>query len=213
MQLFQNHNYLSKQYQNNFLECTVLQTTLHIPFLQAQWHCGLECNLLASNGFKAANKAQKANSSTASTEVPPLLVQLASITPCRLLLKGLRSDTYYHDLKTDAPLYTFYSTPLESSKNLAFETDMVDMIWQDFGLSKQLASKEVVRTAVGQLFNNAKSLESPGHNGSGLYGRYCMLNHCCVANAKCILNEEANGFPLDVRAQKTIEKGEEITTR
>lgn len=90
---------------------------------------------------------------------------------------------------------------------------MVDMIWQDFGLSKQLASKEVVRTAVGQLFNNAKSLESPGHNGSGLYGRYCMLNHCCVANAKCILNEEANGFPLDVRAQKTIEKGEEITTR
>ena len=197
---------------------TVLQTTLHtILFLQAQWHCGLECNLLASNGFKAANKAQKANSSTASTEVPPLLVQLASITPCRLLLKGLRSDTYYHDLKTDAPLYTFYSTPLESSKNLAFETDMVDMIWQDFGLSKQLASKEVVRTAVGQLFNNAKSLESPGHNGSGLYGRYCMLNHCCVANAKCIIKEQCGGgakeFPLDVRAQTTIERGEEITTR
>ena len=184
--------------------------------MQAQWHCGLECNLLASNGFKAANKAQKANSSTASTEVPPLLVQLASITPCRLLLKGLRSDTYYHDLNTDAPLYTFYSTPLESSKNLAFETDMVDMIWQDFGLSKQLASKEVVRTAVGQLFNNAKSLESPGHNGSGLYGRYCMLNHCCVANAKCIIKEQCGGakeFPLDVRAQTTIERGEEITTR
>ena len=56
---------------------------------QSQWHCGLECSLLASNGFKAAGKAQKANS-TANTEVPPLLVQLASITPYRLLLRGLR---------------------------------------------------------------------------------------------------------------------------
>ena len=92
---------------------------------------------------------------------------------------------------------------------------MVDMIWQDFGLSKQLASKEVVRTAVGQLFNNAKSLESPGHNGSGLYGRYCMLNHCCVSNAKCIVINDAPNktFLLEVRAQTKINKSEEITTR
>ena len=96
---------------------------------------------------------------------------------------------------------------------VAFENDMVDTIWRGFGLSRLVASEDVVRTAVGQLFNNAKSLENPGHNGSGLYGRYCMLNHCCVANAKCIIYEKAKGYPLEVRAQTNIEKGEEITTR
>ena len=69
---------------------------------------------MASNEFKAAGKAQKASAS-ANTEVPPLLVQLASITPLRLLLQGLRSEPYYHDL-SPAPLYTFYSTTPESSK-------------------------------------------------------------------------------------------------
>jgi len=63
------------------------------------------------------------------------------------------------------------------------------------------------------VFNNAKSLEAPGNNGSGMYGRYCMLNHCCVSNAKCILNNEKGSFLLDVRAQTKIAKGQEITTR
>jgi hypothetical protein len=90
---------------------------------------------------------------------------------------------------------------------------MVNTLWHLFGLSKCLASEDVVRTAIGQLFNNAKSLEKPGHNGSGLYGRYCMLNHSCLSNAKCIINDGREGFPLDVRAQAMIKKGEEITTR
>jgi len=81
-----------------------------------------------------------------------------------------------------------------------------------FGLKHCVASENIVRCAIGQLFNNAKSLEAPGNNGSGMYGRYCMLNHCCVSNAKCILNE-AGSFLLDVRAQTKIMRGEEITTR
>ena len=132
---------------------------------------------------------------------------------CRLLLLGLKSEPYYHDLENETPLYTFFSTPPESSKTLAFENDMVDTIWRGFGLNQLVTSEDVVKKAVGQLFNNAKSLERSGHNGSGLYGRYCMLNHCCVANAKCIINEGAKKFLLDVRAQTAIEKGEEITTR
>ncbi len=71
-------------------------------------------------------------------------------------------------------------------------------------------NEAVVKTAIGQLFNNAKSLERAGHDGSALYGRYCMLNHSCISNAKCIVNTD---FMLDVRAQSTIKKGQEITTR
>ncbi len=90
---------------------------------------------------------------------------------------------------------------------------MVTVMWHSFGLKNCLSSEAVVRTAIGQLFNNAKSLERPGHNGSGLYGRYCMLNHCCVSNAKCIITPHNGSFPLEVRAQTRIEAGEEITTR
>ena len=89
---------------------------------------------------------------------------------------------------------------------------MVSTMWNKFGLRHYLPSENIVRCAIGQLFNNAKSLEAPGYNGSGMYGRYCMLNHCCVSNAKCILNE-AGTFPLYVRAQTKILQGQEITTR
>ena len=43
------------------------------------------------------------------TDLPTLLVQLASITPLRLLLQGLNGQKSYQDLK-EPPLYDFYST-------------------------------------------------------------------------------------------------------
>ena len=99
------------------------------------------------------------------------------------------------------------------SKVRTLEIDMIATMWSKFGLRHHLASEAEVGIAIGQLFNNAKSLEAPGHNGSGLYGRYCMLNHCCVSNAKCIINNANGTFPLEVRAQTKIQRGDEITTR
>lgn len=90
---------------------------------------------------------------------------------------------------------------------------MVATMWNKFGLKHYLASEDIVHCAIGQLFNNAKSLEAIGNNGSGMYGRYSMLNHCCVSNAKCIINSTDGSFLLDVRAQTKILKGQEITTR
>ena len=91
----------------------------------------------------------------------------------------------------------------KSGKLRSLEMDMVSTMWNKFGLRHYLPSENIVRCAIGQLFNNAKSLEAPGYNGSGMYGRYCMLNHCCVSNAKCILNEIGT-FLLHVRAQMKI---------
>ena len=150
------------------------------------------------------------------TDLPTLLVQLASITPLRLLLKGLHQEPSYQDLKPQVPLYDFYSTETPpGSRSAALENDMVTTLWSVFGLSSHVSSPAIVRQAIGQLFNNAKSLERPGHNGSALYGRYCLLNHCCVSNAKCIITNDAKKttFPLEVRAQTLIKRGEEITTR
>jgi hypothetical protein len=153
-----------------------------------------------------------------ATILPPLLIELASITPLRLILQGLRGHQNYQDLKKDqTPLYDFHSEDradnLQSGKVRALEIDMVATMWNKFGLKHYLASEDILHCAIGQLFNNAKSLEATGNNGSGMYGRYCMLNHCCVSNAKCILNSTDGSFLLDVRAQTKILKGQEITTR
>ena len=45
-----------------------------------------------------------------ATILPPLLIELASITPLRLILQGLRGHQNYRDLKKDqTPLYDFHS--------------------------------------------------------------------------------------------------------
>ena len=49
------------------------------------------------------------------TDLPTLLVQLAAITPLRLLLQGLRGQKSYQDLKKP-PLYDFYSTDTPPGK-------------------------------------------------------------------------------------------------
>lgn len=99
----------------------------------------------------------------------------------------------------------------------------------------QLPEKKIVRQAIGQLFNNAKSLEKAGHDGtgkftinqmegwffsekqsiwfSGLFGLYSILNHSCISNAKCSVGQSCQGYPLEVRAQVEIRAGDEITTR
>ena len=70
-----------------------------------------------------------------------------------------------------------------------------------------------MRQAIGQLFNNAKSLEKSGHDGTGVFGLYSLLNHSCISNSKCIVGPASQGYPIEVRAQVRINSGEEITTR
>lgn len=51
-------------------------------------------------------------------------------------------------------------------------------------------------------------------SGSGLFGRYSMMNHSCLSNAKCAIGEKKKtGFKLAARAQKHIPKGTEINVR
>lgn len=176
-----------------------------------QWHNSLECPKLKELGFRASSKSAKA-SKNSSTDVQPLLVEIASISPFRLLLKGLAGEKCHQDL-VQPPLYNFYAPAQSTTRITTFEADMVDTIWNRFNLKACLDDKSVVRKAIGQLFNNAKSLEKPGYDGSGIYGRYCMLNHACVSNAKCVVGKAEQGLLLDVRAQTIILKGEEITTR
>lgn len=169
-----------------------------------KWHGKLECPFFQ----------ERRSRDDITTTLPLLLVEMASITPLRLILQGLAGQTSYQNSK--GPLYDFYCAQnyLEKTDKLRpLEIDMINVMWNRFGLKHLLDSEDIVRTAIGQVFNNAKSLERPGHNGSGLYGRYCMLNHCCVSNTKCIIHEDGGNFPLEVRAQTRILKGEEITTR
>lgn len=173
-----------------------------------KWHGKLECPF-----FQKRLRQDEIN-----TTLPLVLVEMASITPTRLILQGLGGHKSYQN-KTNGPLYDFYCAQNytdesnSQDKLRALEVDMINVMWNRFGLKHLLDSEDIVKTAIGQVFNNAKSLEKPGHNGSGLYGRYCMLNHCCVSNTKCIIHEDAGNFPLEVRAQTRILKGEEITTR
>ena len=77
----------------------------------------------------------------------------------------------------------------------------------------QLDDLNIVRQAIGQLFNNAKSLEKSGNDGTGLFGLYSILNHSCISNSKCAVGPASRGYPIEVRAQVRIPAGEEITTR
>ena len=54
---------------------------------KGQWH-SLECEFLLRNGFKASLYSEKKADKGQMTDLPPLLVQLASITPLRLILQG-----------------------------------------------------------------------------------------------------------------------------
>ena len=118
----------------------------------SQWHRSIECPFLKEQGFKAASVGQK--NGEAATDLPTLLVQLACVTPLRLLLRGLRGDKSYQDLNDN--LYDFYSTAAVTSKTQALEEDMVATMWNKFGLKYYLASEDIVHCAIGQLFNNAK---------------------------------------------------------
>ena len=60
------------------------------------------------------------------TDLPTLLVQLAAITPLRLLLQGLREQKSYQDLKAP-PLYDFYSTDTPPGKPSLFQAQFLWM--------------------------------------------------------------------------------------
>ena len=59
------------------------------------------------------------------TDLPTLLVQLASITPLRLLLQGLNRQKSYQDLK-EPPLYDFYSTDTSPGKSKLTKSEYTD---------------------------------------------------------------------------------------
>eukprot|EP00096_Caligus_rogercresseyi_P000624 TRINITY_DN1109_c1_g1_i1.p1 TRINITY_DN1109_c1_g1~~TRINITY_DN1109_c1_g1_i1.p1 ORF type:complete len:336 (-),score=22.21 TRINITY_DN1109_c1_g1_i1:734-1741(-) len=91
--------------------------------------------------------------------------------------------------------------------------DMAQTIIEDF-----LADfdEDAIHLTLRQLFNNAKSLEKNGNNGSGLYFLYSLMNHNCISNTKSIihsLKDSDSPGSIEVRALRSISKGEEISTR
>ena len=189
-------------------ECALKSTT--------QWHKSLECPYLKSIDFHATDSLTdkvKVDASSLLTDIPFILVELASIAPMRLLLKGIKGETSTREKFANKPLYDYCSPKQSTVRISAFESDMLCVIWDGMKMKDCIKDVDTVRTTIGQLFNNAKSLEKQGHNSSGLYGRYAMINHACVSNAKVVVGRASSKFTIQVRAQVSINKGEEITTR
>merc|ERR1711892_827721 len=61
-----------------------------------------------------------------------------------------------------------------------------------------------------QLFINGKSLGEGFPTGSALYLVFSIMNHSCIANTSVVITKDTE---IQVKAQKLIKKGEEITTR
>ena len=182
----------------------------------AQWHKSLECPYLMSVNYRASNSLTdkiKVDSCTLLTDIPFILVELATITPLRLLLRGMKGDKCTREKFSNKPLYDFCSPVQDNVRICAFESDMLSVMWNGMKMKECIDDIDTIRKSIGQLFNNAKSLEKQGHQSSGLYGRYAMINHACVSNAKVVVGRATSNFTIQVRAQVFIKKGEEITTR
>lgn len=70
--------------------------------------------------------------------------------------------------------------------------------------------QEEFRTCYNQLFINGKSLGEGFPPGSALYLVFSIMNHSCMANTSVVINRDTE---IQVKAQKLIKQGEEITTR
>ena len=182
----------------------------------SQWHKSLECPYLMSINYKASDSLTdkiKIDSCTLLSDIPFILVELATIAPLRLLLRGLKGDKCTREKFANKPLYDFCSPVQNTVRICAFESDMLSVMWNGMNMKERIDDIDTIRKSIGQLFNNAKSLEKQGHQSSGLYGRYAMINHACVSNAKVVVGRATSNFTIQVRSQVFIKKGEEITTR
>ena len=194
-------------------ECIVTTTETTPP----KWHISLECPYLKSINYRATDsltdRIKTKSSSKLLTDIPFILVELASIAPLRLLLKGIKEEKCTRERFVNQPIYDFCSPAQNTPRICAFESDMCSVIWDGMKMKDTIKEMDTVRKIICQLFNNAKSLEKQGHNGSGLYGRYAMINHSCVSNSKVVVGKSSSNYTIQVRAQVMIKKGEEITTR
>ena len=137
-----------------------------------QWHKSLECSYLKSINYRATTSLTdkiKIDTSTLLTDIPYILVELASIAPLRLLLKGVAGEKCTREMFENKPLYDFCSPKQNTVRICAFESDMLSVIWDSMKIKELVTDIDHVQTAIGQLFNNAKSLEKQGNNGSGKY--------------------------------------------
>ena len=75
-----------------------------------KWHSDYECQFLSSVGFRAAD----GDLSAAADVIPELQVQMACITPLRLILRAKRGLECSRDLLPEG-VYDFYSDPLPIS--------------------------------------------------------------------------------------------------
>ena len=75
-----------------------------------KWHSDYECQFLSSVGFRAAD----GDLSAAADVIPELQVQMACITPLRLILRAKRGLECSRDLLPEG-VYDFYSDPVPIS--------------------------------------------------------------------------------------------------
>jgi len=71
-------------------------------------------------------------------------------------------------------------------------------------------NQEEFEDCYNQLFINAKSLGEGFPAGSALYLVFSIINHSCMANTSVVITKDKQ---IQVKAQRLIKKGEEITTR
>lgn len=84
-------------------------------------------------------------------------------------------------------------------------TSVISLLREDMGL-KDIPASEILRLT-GIKTTNANTLE----NGVGLYPLYPLMNSYCYCNTRYSIDKYSH--VMEVRAQRTIKEGEEITTR
>ena len=89
-----------------------------------------------------------------------------------------------------------------------YQTQIVDFILKDLGLS-DLFSPDEVNRCIGILRTNG--IESKSLDGSArfrcIFPRMSLLSHGCISNARCV---QRNDSLIEIIAQRDIDEGEDI---
>jgi len=151
-----------------------------------------ECSLLSSSHHSISIK---------DFSSPHILY--SAIVPLRMWLLKTNNNTEWQKVNF---LQEGDSDELGKSK---MWNDVADYIRNVMNI-KDFSTKEVLRLT-GIKATNANSLEPTGVSGTGLYPLYPLMNSYCYCNTMYTIDKVTK--VMEVRAQRLIHAGEEITTR
>jgi hypothetical protein len=158
-----------------------------------------ECDFFVSKSFKISMKTfNKPNSG------------YFCITPLRMLLKKSSEPLTYNRINTLIDHIEERNAASTCNVNL---TQMSIIMFLSKSCNMTEFTEQEIQRMIGILRTNGMTLglnQSRDCPGVALYPIYCLLNHACENNTNYVKYKD---FHLELRSQKLIKKGEEITTR